>query len=137
MTGKQFYANVQDHEGFSWLGITKEGEVAVEQKANGHLHVMTVDAVLGSSWGDIEDVLNEKREGTLMIQRTRIVGYYSRVSQWNESKIAELNDRHKGRYSVPEKTQLPEHDMPKEVTAILASGGADMTCELPQLAEVA
>ena len=32
---------------------------------------------------------------------TRIVGYLSRVDNWNASKIGELHDRHKGRYSVP------------------------------------
>jgi len=33
---------------------------------------------------------------------TRIVGYYSRVSNWNKSKIGELKDRHKGDYLVEE-----------------------------------
>ncbi|MDD5687221.1 MAG: anaerobic ribonucleoside-triphosphate reductase [Elusimicrobia bacterium] len=31
---------------------------------------------------------------------TRIVGYYSRIPNWNKSKIGELKDRHKGNYSV-------------------------------------
>ena len=31
---------------------------------------------------------------------TRIVGYYSRTSNWNKSKLGELKDRRKGRYSV-------------------------------------
>lgn len=31
---------------------------------------------------------------------TRIVGYFSRVSNWNKSKIGELKDRHKGDYSL-------------------------------------
>jgi ribonucleoside-triphosphate reductase (formate) len=31
---------------------------------------------------------------------TRIVGYYSRISNWNKSKIGELADRHKGDYAV-------------------------------------
>lgn len=31
---------------------------------------------------------------------TRIVGYYSRVSNWNKSKLGELKDRHHGNYSV-------------------------------------
>ena len=31
---------------------------------------------------------------------TRIVGYYSRTSNWNKSKIGELKDRHQGNYSV-------------------------------------
>jgi ribonucleoside-triphosphate reductase len=31
---------------------------------------------------------------------TRIVGYYSRISNWNKSKLAELEDRHRGDYKV-------------------------------------
>lgn len=31
---------------------------------------------------------------------TRIVGYYSRINNWNLSKRSELVDRHKGAYSV-------------------------------------
>ncbi|NOX97964.1 MAG: anaerobic ribonucleoside-triphosphate reductase [Nitrospirae bacterium] len=31
---------------------------------------------------------------------TRIVGYFSRVSNWNRSKVGELNDRHKGDYTI-------------------------------------
>ena len=31
---------------------------------------------------------------------TRIVGYYSRISNWNKSKLGELKDRHNGNYSV-------------------------------------
>ncbi|MCK4802837.1 hypothetical protein KAS33_04115, partial [bacterium] len=31
---------------------------------------------------------------------TRIVGYFSRISNWNKSKLGELSDRHKGNYSL-------------------------------------
>ncbi|MCJ7645899.1 anaerobic ribonucleoside-triphosphate reductase, partial [bacterium] len=31
---------------------------------------------------------------------TRIVGYFSRIPNWNKSKLGELNDRHKGNYSL-------------------------------------
>lgn len=31
---------------------------------------------------------------------TRIVGYYSRVKNWNKSKIGELRDRHNGNYGT-------------------------------------
>lgn len=33
---------------------------------------------------------------------TRIVGYFSRINNWNPSKIAELEDRHGGNYKVQE-----------------------------------
>ena len=35
---------------------------------------------------------------------TRIVGYYSRISNWNKSKQGELKDRHKGDYRVSSAT---------------------------------
>ncbi len=31
---------------------------------------------------------------------TRIVGYFSRISNWNKSKIGELKDRRKGNYRI-------------------------------------
>ncbi len=31
---------------------------------------------------------------------TRIVGYYSRINNWNKSKIGELKDRQKGQYAI-------------------------------------
>lgn len=31
---------------------------------------------------------------------TRIVGYFSRINNWNKSKLGELRDRHKGEYQV-------------------------------------
>ena len=34
---------------------------------------------------------------------TRIVGYYSRINNWNKSKIGELRDRSKGKYWTKEK----------------------------------
>ncbi len=33
---------------------------------------------------------------------TRIVGYFSRINNWNPSKLAELSDRHEGNYKVRE-----------------------------------
>jgi ribonucleoside-triphosphate reductase len=32
---------------------------------------------------------------------TRIVGYFSRITNWNKSKIGELRDRHAGNYVLP------------------------------------
>ena len=42
------------------------------------------------------------REAKIMRHITRIVGYYSELQNWNPSKIAELADRHRGVYSLPE-----------------------------------
>ncbi|OQZ00271.1 MAG: hypothetical protein B6D35_07105 [Candidatus Brocadia sp. UTAMX2] len=58
-----------------------------------------VDSVIRQ---DVESVIHALETGitTRLYGVTRIVGYYSRVSNWNKSKIGELHDRHMGRYSV-------------------------------------
>lgn len=60
---------------------------------------ISIDAVIRQ---DLDHVISALETGisTRLHGVTRIVGYYSRVSNWNKSKIGELNDRHLGRYSV-------------------------------------
>ncbi|TLD41100.1 MAG: Ribonucleotide reductase of class III (anaerobic), large subunit [Candidatus Jettenia ecosi] len=60
---------------------------------------ISIDAVIRQ---DLDFVIDALETGTTnrLHGVTRIVGYYSRVSNWNKSKIGELNDRHVGRYSV-------------------------------------
>ncbi|MHC4887346.1 MAG: hypothetical protein ACYTGH_19900, partial [Planctomycetota bacterium] len=57
-------------------------------------------AVEASEWADLEDVLVGNREPQILYHMTRVVGYYSRVENWNQSKIGELEDRHAGNYCV-------------------------------------
>ncbi|MFC1546530.1 anaerobic ribonucleoside-triphosphate reductase [bacterium] len=40
------------------------------------------------------------REPVIIDGITRIVGYFSKVSNWNKSKLGELNDRRKGNYDI-------------------------------------
>lgn len=60
---------------------------------------ISIDAVIRQ---DLDQVISALETGisTRLHGVTRIVGYYSRVTNWNKSKIGELNDRHLGRYSV-------------------------------------
>ena len=37
---------------------------------------------------------------------SRVVGYYSIIENWNESKQAELKDRQKGMYAIGEKVEV-------------------------------
>lgn len=43
-------------------------------------------------------VVNNERDKVVLNGITRIVGYYSRVENWNKSKIGELRDRQNGQY---------------------------------------
>ena len=38
---------------------------------------------------------------------TRIVGYFSRISNWNRSKLGELKDRRRGNYRLAEMPSVP------------------------------
>ncbi|MCF6148950.1 MAG: hypothetical protein E3K37_09845 [Candidatus Kuenenia sp.] len=60
---------------------------------------ISIDAVIRQ---DLDYVIESLETGntTRLYGITRIVGYYSRISNWNKSKISELHDRHTGRYSV-------------------------------------
>ena len=72
----------------------------VNHKTKG-AHSVTVDAIVNQPVGAIIKSL-EDGVTTRLFGITRIVGYYSRVNNWNKSKRAELVDRHKGSYKLSE-----------------------------------
>ncbi len=45
-------------------------------------------------------VIQNDRSSIVLNGITRIVGYYSRVNNWNKSKVGELRDRAKGTYGL-------------------------------------
>ncbi len=45
-------------------------------------------------------VIQNDRAPVVLNGITRIVGYYSRVNNWNKSKVGELRDRANGRYGL-------------------------------------
>ncbi len=50
-------------------------------------------------------ILND-RASIVLNGITRIVGYYSRVNNWNKSKVGELRDRANGRYGLTSEKPL-------------------------------
>jgi len=64
---------------------------------------VTVAAIKENEWKVLKDILTEVREAIVLDHFARIVGYFSKVSNWNKSKLGELKDRHEGDYSI-----LPE-----------------------------
>ena len=63
---------------------------------------LPLEAVEKSEWDVIEEVLTCKREPVALQRMTRVVGYFSRIDNWNKSKLGELKDRHAGTYGLPE-----------------------------------
>jgi len=59
------------------------------------LHV-TYKGIETQDWDDLKKGIPD------VSHVTRIVGYYSKVENWNKAKVGELKDRHKGHYGVDE-----------------------------------
>lgn len=101
---KAFDAVVEDH-GFLEIDGDIDGDTPQEHLLKIINHKLecsfsiSIDAVIRQ---DLDAVIDALETGTAvrLYGVTRIVGYYSRVSNWNKSKIGELHDRHTGRYSV-------------------------------------
>jgi hypothetical protein len=68
-----------------------------EDSDESHVHV-PVTEVCEKPIKQIMACLNDDRKPIVCEGVTRIVGYYSRVDNWNKSKIGELRDRQNGRY---------------------------------------
>jgi hypothetical protein len=100
-----FYEHVEKHPELEGLGIEsgcvdKSAGVIVKNTQNNLMTRLPVAAIEAADWDVIEDVLLGKREPQVLQHMTRVVGYFSRVENWNKSKVGELRDRHKGDYSV-------------------------------------
>lgn len=55
-------------------------------------------------------VIQNNRKPIVLNGITRIVGYYSRVNNWNKSKVGELRDRANGSYGLTGKSPLFQDD---------------------------
>ena len=60
-------------------------------------------------------VIQNERKGIVLEGVTRIVGYYSRVNNWNKSKVGELRDRAKGSYGLTGNAQEHQDDRLKTI----------------------
>lgn len=79
--------------------VTKESRVKVLNSHNEAAYEVSVDAIVRQP---LKELILALETGLFMRLHgvTRIVGYFSRINNWNKSKIGELHDRHSGDYAV-------------------------------------
>lgn len=85
--------------GYGWKEGENEGKSGyfVGSKELDTVAHFTPDAIDNNDWG----MLNKQIiQGKDVYHVTRVVGYYSRIQNWNKSKVGELQDRHAGDYAV-------------------------------------
>ena len=111
MNGRDFFDGVAAHDELNWLGAKTNDDgvdcVYVAHKRLGSKTEIPIAEVIASAAQDLIDVLLGRRDAKVMRHVTRIVGYYSELQNWNGSKLAELADRHKGEYGLPEQPAAP------------------------------
>jgi hypothetical protein len=103
MTGTELFDHVAEHEELVGMGIldTDKGPaVQVQHTPTGMTTQFPLEAIETLGWEELESVLTCKREPAVLHSISRVVGYFSRISNWNESKLGELKDRHKGTYTL-------------------------------------
>lgn len=94
----EFMEHVDIHSGLRGHGIVDDN-LAVTCLSNGLITIIPIEAIEKSDWAVLEKILLCKLDPQVLYHMTRVVGYYSRIENWNSSKIGELKDRKKGNYT--------------------------------------
>jgi|TARA_R100001530_G_scaffold13692_1_gene12540 hypothetical protein len=97
-----FARKIDESKRFKIVGTDKNDTVLVLQDTTiekGELgHRLDIDIEeIENSLDDMLSVLLDGRKEIVLNGVSRIVGYYSRVNNWNKSKVGELRDRITGR----------------------------------------
>ena len=105
MNLKQFNIQLESSKDLVGIGMQMDeggglkGLVIKHEPTNMEVKI-PVDAVKQTDWDTLFDVMTGKREPAVLQHMTRVVGYYSKIENWNPSKIGELHDRQKGDYEL-------------------------------------
>ena len=96
-------------DGKACAETTKESKIKVLNSHNEAAYEVSVDAIVRQP---LKELILALETGLFMRLHgvTRIVGYYSRINNWNKSKIGELHDRHQGDYGVGKPTPNPSQE---------------------------
>jgi|TARA_Y100000031_G_scaffold115638_1_gene128040 hypothetical protein len=100
-----FCKAIEGIDRFSIIALAKDNTVFViedsqkEEDELGHQIEIDVEEVISAPLSSIIAVLNGRND-IVVKGYTRIVGYYSGISNWNKSKIGELRDRANGQYGT-------------------------------------
>ena len=74
--------------------------VVIEDLKTGYKTSFAVPVILESSWDDLRAMATGEKDINPLYHVSRIVGYFSRIENWNKSKLGELRDRRAGDYSI-------------------------------------
>ena len=98
-----FFDAVDAHAELNGIGIdVEQGILTVEHLPSKLVTCLPADAISKEdvNWDILRAILVGEREPAVLYHMTRVVGYYSRVDNYNKSKLGELKDRVRGNYAT-------------------------------------
>ena len=101
MKDKDFFDAIENDPQLEGVGYDQE-KIYIRDSTDETLMSLSWGTIEGNSWPTIRGVLTKSLNPDVLIHTSRVVGYFSRIDNWNKSKIGELKDRHKGSYGLPE-----------------------------------
>ena len=95
----EFMKNVSASEYLEGCGLEEE-TVIIRHIPSGLLTRIPCSDIEKVDWTTLEEILIGKREPQVLQHMCRVVGYFSRIENWNRSKLGEHSDRTKGNYKL-------------------------------------
>lgn len=80
-------------------------EFVVKDKETGVHSFLSITVIVSNEWKILRELMIGERNPLPIYHVSRIVGYFSRIENWNPSKLGELEDRRKGNYTIPEESK--------------------------------
>ncbi len=101
----EFFDKVEAHPDLEGVGIEEcesggKSAVYVRHVPTDSKYRVDLAAIGGQNWEALQSVFLGKREPKVLSHMTRVVGYFSKVENWNRSKVGELKGRQRGDYSL-------------------------------------
>lgn len=82
-------------------GAPADDHLIVLNTKDNQKYKVLIDSIYKYDWSNLKRVL-DGGETQVLDHLTRIVGYFSKTSNWNKSKLGELEDRRRGNYRITE-----------------------------------
>ncbi|MDR0676730.1 MAG: anaerobic ribonucleoside-triphosphate reductase [Elusimicrobiota bacterium] len=99
MSNQEFLQKLNNQSNNFELINESEKYFVVLNKASQKKYEVKKELLENTDFENLTSVL-EGREPIILDGITRIIGYFSKTSNWNKSKIGELKDRRHGNYKV-------------------------------------
>jgi len=119
----EFFQKIEESPVFSGRDIkiapkAEDDEIVIQQiDCAFHIHIHP-EVILENSWDTLNKLMRGWLSGAILINPiyhvSRIVGYFSRIENWNASKLGELRDRRKGVDGYANVSKLPNWEKPRE-----------------------